>query len=471
MYTKLKTCVKQGTNMSDEFTCSKGTRQGCNMSPTLFKMYLNDLHEIFNVKECDPVRVDTETIGCLMYADDVVILSQGVQGLQTSLNNLHQYCKKWKIPINIKKTKIMVFNCRKNEHIFKIGKYLLHEVDRMCYLGFVLTPSGKFRATIKYVYDKACRAFCSIRAQLKMFPNLYVSAQLRLFDYVIKPILLYGSEVWGAYVYRFNNDINIYLEDVKSLFEKLHSKICRYILQVNKQASNYAVRLELGRLPLFVNIMCKMLKYYVNICNRDDNSLVKIALKLHMKCKDSWYKFVTNIATNIGIDVYNITKSSVTGKNNGVYTWLKNVCQKIYLTKIATCNKLALYSKIKTKINREIYLDLSDPLLRKCITQVRISCHKFPIETGRYSNIIQLQRLCTLCKYQLGTEQHCLMECYHPSVSKIRNTFLSTIYKINHQLEHLPRDSLFLYILLFSDKSLTVVSAKYLKQVIDIYPF
>jgi hypothetical protein len=372
MYGKLKSCVKQGASMSEEFKCSKGTRQGCNMSPTLFKIYLNDLKEMLCVDECNPVRVDTEIFGCLMYADDVLILSQGAHGLQTSLNKLNKYCNMWRLPINISKTKIMVFNCRKNIHTFRIGEHLIQEVDRVCYLGFILTPSGKFKATIKYVYDKACRAFCSIRSQLKILPHLSVSAQIRILDTVIKPILLYGSEVWGAYIYRFNNNVHKLLEDVTSLIEKLHSKICKYILQVNKQASNYAVRLELGRLPLFVNIVCKMLKYYVNICNRDDHSLVKTALKIHANCQNSWFTFVTYITENLGLDLCSITKSSVSGKNNFVHAKMKNISQEIYCTKITCNNKLNVYSKLKCNINRELYLELSDALLRKYITQVRI---------------------------------------------------------------------------------------------------
>ena len=74
MYSKLHTCIKKGQNISKYFLCNIGTRQGCNMSPAVFKIYLNDLQEIFNEKKCYPLGTGVGNIGCLMYADDVVIL-------------------------------------------------------------------------------------------------------------------------------------------------------------------------------------------------------------------------------------------------------------------------------------------------------------------------------------------------------------------------------------------------------------
>jgi hypothetical protein len=260
------------------------------------------------------------------------------------------------------------------------------------------------------------------------------------------------------------------LKDVTGLIEKFNSKVCIQILHVHKRTSNYAVRFELGRLPLFVNIICRVLKYYINICKRDENSVVKIALKLHMTCKDSWYTFVKYIVENLGFKLSILSKSNINGSNNSVFNKLKTIIQDIYRSKIAECSKLTLYSVIKRKLTRESYLNLPDPNLRKHITQIRLSCHKLPIETGRYNNISRQDRLCTLCKYEVGSEQHCLIECYHPILSTIRNKYLSAIFKINPMLKYLPRDCLFKYILLFTDKSILQLSAKYIHDVLTIYP-
>jgi hypothetical protein len=121
------------------------------MSPTLFKVYINDLQNVFNAKECDPVYAGNVSSGCLMYADDILILSQSANGLQKSLDNLNKYCKKWRLNVNIQKTKTMIFNCKQSSHTFTFGEQVLQETNSVCYLGFMLTPSGKFRATQKYL--------------------------------------------------------------------------------------------------------------------------------------------------------------------------------------------------------------------------------------------------------------------------------------------------------------------------------
>ena len=84
-------------------------RQGDTLSPDLFKIFINDLVEIFG-DECDAVSLGDLKSNCLMYADDVIIVSQSEQGLQKCLNKLETYCEHWYLDININQTKSLVFN-------------------------------------------------------------------------------------------------------------------------------------------------------------------------------------------------------------------------------------------------------------------------------------------------------------------------------------------------------------------------
>ena len=80
-----------------------GGKQWCMLSPTLFNIYyINDLPEIFD-KNCEPPFLQDMPIDSLLYADDLILLSQTQKGLQTSLNKLEKYCKKngnWKCTKN-----------------------------------------------------------------------------------------------------------------------------------------------------------------------------------------------------------------------------------------------------------------------------------------------------------------------------------------------------------------------------------
>jgi hypothetical protein len=51
---------------------------------------------------------DCITWRCLLFADDLLILSETKEGLQHSLNNLSNYCDNWQLDINVNKTKSMI---------------------------------------------------------------------------------------------------------------------------------------------------------------------------------------------------------------------------------------------------------------------------------------------------------------------------------------------------------------------------
>ena len=75
MYTKLEGIVKVNGQISQAFDIERGLRQGCNMSPHLFNIYINKLPELLQRANCDPVLVHDKKINILMYADGMLMLS------------------------------------------------------------------------------------------------------------------------------------------------------------------------------------------------------------------------------------------------------------------------------------------------------------------------------------------------------------------------------------------------------------
>ena len=136
-----------------------------------------------------------------MYADDLVILSRSKTGLQNCLNALSLYCDKWKLKINPKKTKIMIFQKRPKKSIdikFNIGSESIEIVQEYTYLGTRLISTGNFTLALEHLKEKALHAFSSIRKQTvlnKLNPN----TASHIFDTMVFPILRYNSEVWGMY--------------------------------------------------------------------------------------------------------------------------------------------------------------------------------------------------------------------------------------------------------------------------------
>ena len=113
-------------------------RQGENLSPILFALFLNDLESFMNSIGLHGVCLTEHNkrndaivylqLLLLLYADDTVIFSDNHQGLQKALDNLEVYCKIWKFAVNVDKTKVVVLkegNQKTNTTFISMGKRLI----------------------------------------------------------------------------------------------------------------------------------------------------------------------------------------------------------------------------------------------------------------------------------------------------------------------------------------------------------
>ena len=74
------------------FYAKQGVKQGCILSPLLFNIILADLSSQLDGEDCNPLKLnESELISCIIWADDIVLLSETEEGLQCMLNHLYQY--------------------------------------------------------------------------------------------------------------------------------------------------------------------------------------------------------------------------------------------------------------------------------------------------------------------------------------------------------------------------------------------
>ena len=104
MYEKTTQTLKFGNKTSRKFRTQKGVKQGCILSPKLFNIFINDIPDMLD-QSCHPAILGNTPISCLMYADDLILISETEQGLQNCLNKLHEYTEKWNLKVNLKKHK------------------------------------------------------------------------------------------------------------------------------------------------------------------------------------------------------------------------------------------------------------------------------------------------------------------------------------------------------------------------------
>ena len=280
----LKACIKKsvfsvkiGNTITPPFMTSVGVKQGCVLSPTLFSMYINDVVKIFS-EDCHPVHMNGQTVSCLLYADDLVIVSESDSGLQNGIFKLQDYCVKWNLEINLDKTRIMIFNksgkTLKSRAFYFDGK-ILQVTNEYKYLGIIFKPSGSFTHAVKHLILKARKAMFSLRNVLP--PNrISLIPYLKLFNACIQPILLYGAEVWSM-DYLLKNTTKWESSLINFLPEQVHIRYLKMVLGLHKSAVNIAVLSETGRFPLAIYAIKSTIRFWHHLVNQKSNTLVKNA--------------------------------------------------------------------------------------------------------------------------------------------------------------------------------------------------
>ena len=450
MYNNTKYCVKSNNCFTEEFDSKIGVKQGCNLSPTLFNIFINDLPSVFGSSEDCPIKLGSLLINCLMYADDLLLTSESKTGLQSCLDKLCSFCSDWKLSINIKKTKVMVFN--KSNHLIKgvtltYNGVTLELVREYCYLGFVITPNGKFKGNFRNLKLKAMKALFSLRKGLQN-GSLSVKVALSLFDSLIVPIMTYGCEIWG---HELNDKCN-FLNDVSISFY-------RFILGVSKHAPCDGVVGELGRYPIQFIVIQHMLKYWHRLVLSDD-ILLKSAYT-SSRLNSDWSNYIHRIlnsysGTDVRTSICNINSTVCHVYENlcEIYeqTWLKNMHNDTRKCGIQK-NKLRTYRLFKTSFKFESYLlDIRSFSCRKWLTKLRISDHNLQIELGRRSipKVPANERFCKHCKSLVEDEFHFIIEC--PKYITQREILFSSTSLYNPGFLDLNEREKFMYIFTHKDK-------------------
>ena len=192
MYSKANSCVRVNGNTSQFFSCNKGVRQGCNLSPLLFCLFISDLESSLLNNGVLGVKLVNLCLPLLLFADDVLLFGNSPEDLQHFLNILSSYCATWNLTVNLSKTKVMVFYTKNLSHLSFC--YLGSPIEiksEYKYLGIVFTSNGLFnfsKATLSLA-GQANKALFSLlkKAQSLNFPNPDVMSHS--FDSMLLPIL------------------------------------------------------------------------------------------------------------------------------------------------------------------------------------------------------------------------------------------------------------------------------------------
>ena len=120
MYISQNANVRLGKSYSTSFSITHGVKQGAVLSAVLFCVYIDDLIKTLRKKKTG-YWINNSYVGNIVYADDIVLLSPSIDGLQEIINTCsdiagkHNLCFSTHKDQKKSKTKCMTFIRKKKE--------------------------------------------------------------------------------------------------------------------------------------------------------------------------------------------------------------------------------------------------------------------------------------------------------------------------------------------------------------------
>ena len=117
----------------------------------------------------------------------------------------------------------------------------------------------------------ASHATYALHNLFRLFKNveLPISEKCKLFDTLVGSILNYGGEILGQ-------------NEAKDI-ELIHTKFCRWILNVRKSTNLTGLYGELGRVPFIVQRKVRMINYWIKLLRSNDQLLHKKVYNMLMQ--------------------------------------------------------------------------------------------------------------------------------------------------------------------------------------------
>ncbi|CAG2208135.1 unnamed protein product [Mytilus edulis] len=421
-YEKLQAAVRLNGSLTDWFSVEAGVRQGDNLAPTLFAVFVDDLVTEIN-RIGKGINIGTDSLSCLLYADDIVLISDTVDGLQSLLHCVTDWSKTWRLKVNTDKTKIMHVRKAskpKNDYEFQLNNMTLETVSKYRYLGLVITENLDYKETTNELVSSGSRSLGSLVSKYYAMDGMDFDTYTKIFDSTVLPILEYGSGVWGHKRY--------------DSLERLQYRAIRTFLGVSLTTPIPAITGDMGWYPVHHRIQVNIVRLYCRLVKLPDTRICRKVFvwdqNISTRYRDTWFNHAKKLFDSCGLsDVFFLENQHIITPYliDSVKTHLENEHKQSWLNNIQQMPKLRTYKLFKTEFETETFL-------KRCLTRSqrssisRMRCGTFPleIEKGRVRNIPVERRTCKMCDTNsVEDEIHFLIHC--PKYTEKRNKLFENI--------------------------------------------
>lgn len=257
--TNRRFAVKINDELSRERQVNAGVPQGSILGPTLFNIYVADMPK-------------TQRSKIAQYADDTMIYTQNrratalTKDLQTDLEMIYNWLKKWKIKINEQKTVAIRF-CKKKKREkppqIKLNNTSIEWQKEVKYLGITLDENLTFKNHIKETKKKTKQLKGQLYPLIGRNSKMSIENKLKIVKAVVIPTITYGGEIWS-----------LAKETDRNKLQTEINTVLRWIVDAPWYISNEQLRNEL-KIETLDNIIHKRRENLIAVMEVHKNSLIQ----------------------------------------------------------------------------------------------------------------------------------------------------------------------------------------------------
>ena len=419
MYSNPRSRIILNDHETEYFECPIGVKQGDCISATLFATFINDLaKEIkqtgvglrLNTNMEDPNLESNMLVNILMYADDIVLLTENEPDMQFLLSIVECWCSKWRLEVNLTKTNVMHVRGpgkSKSMFMFIFNRRPVDYCNSYRYLGVTLNEFLDYNFTSENQAEPAGRALGAIITKTIKNGGLPYNVYTMLFESCCTSVSDYGSEIWGF--------------EPRGGVTKIHLRAARSYLGLPKNATSVGVLAEINWIEPVYRSQIRMVRQYLRVTQMDENRLTKKVISWDKKVSDyfpfpTWYQEIKTIFATHNLMAF----FDQGGDASHIISNLKQsmlVKQNVELkAKCESKPKLRTFVTFKEFGKTPDYIKMPISYVqKKFLAKTRLSTLAIRIETGRYERprLQANQRLCPSCKdgQSIENEEHFIFFC------------------------------------------------------------
>ena len=299
----LTATIRTKHGMTKPININNSIRLGGVLAVTQYATLMDEINKEINKAKCTTqTNIDTNST-CLLWVDDVAIITNNIEDQQTLPSITNNTANKYRIQFGQEKSKLLIIGKDNTNPTIKLGDMIIDPSETYKYLGETLNTKNNINDHIKEIERKTEAALKSALyiAGDDNYQGIEMETIWTLIESCIIPIIIYGSETW---------DIN---QNQTKRLNRILDNIIKRILNLPQSTPRECLYYELGTLDIEHRIITKRLNYATTLLIKNPDNLREILQAANPK---SWIQKTTQQARSVGLDLN--TLRHISAKNRKV---------------------------------------------------------------------------------------------------------------------------------------------------------